>query len=94
MWEGVCGSSGAGLRERAGGRERERDSVSLGRDIHKWIKRALVLYKHRNDRRFMHRKCTQGCNYNWHDPKHIKHTHTHTHTRVGSCGNKLCSTGM
>lgn len=36
MWDGVCGSSGAG----------ERDSVSLGRDIHKWIKRALILYKH------------------------------------------------
>lgn len=26
MWEGVCGSSGAG--------ERKRESVSLGRDIH------------------------------------------------------------
>lgn len=27
-------------------RERERETVSLGRDIHKWIKRALILYKH------------------------------------------------
>lgn len=40
MWEGECGSSGAGESER------ERETVSLGRDIHKWIKRALVLYKH------------------------------------------------
>lgn len=34
MWEGVCGSSGAGERE------------TPGRDLHKWIKRALILYKH------------------------------------------------
>ena len=39
---GVVGLASERERER----ERERDSVSLGGDIHKWIKRALVLYKH------------------------------------------------
>lgn len=37
VWEGVSGSSGAEDRERVG---------LLGGDIHKWIKRALLLYKH------------------------------------------------
>lgn len=40
MWAGLCGSSGAGDRDRG------RESVSLGGDTHKWIKRALFLYKH------------------------------------------------
>lgn len=72
-------------------REREGDSVSLGGDIHKWIKRALVLYKHiemtgdlcRKTHAHNHVSCVKGMN-----------TCTltqHINTRVESCGNTLCS---
>lgn len=42
MWEGACGSRGAGERDE----ERPKESC-LGGDTHEWIKRALLLHKHR-----------------------------------------------
>lgn len=77
MWEGVCGSSGAGERE------------TLGRDLHKWIKRALILYKHIE---MAHGLCTNTQN----DVKYKRHecTWSTAHTRVDSCGNTLCCQGV
>lgn len=67
MWAGVCGSSGAG--------ERERDSVSTDGDIHKWIKRALLLYKHIEITGDLCIKNSQPRKYK--RDAHTQHTHTH-----------------
>lgn len=72
MWEGVCGSRGAGEREREEERPKER---SLGGDTHEWIKRALLLHKHRGMTGALHMEKAQTRKFK--DVSLCRFTHGH-----------------